>query len=529
MPDNPPPPPPTDSGSVPNPPDNNPYGAPTIKVETWDIADPHPPNQNDFWAAKAAEDTFHSAYWAMRGWGMPRWLAWALGGAAGVAVGIIAYVIAAGFWALTHIVEPFAEFVIGTIGQARKEIDPKLPTLGADILGELTGADVNPGNFPTGKGFSDHLARVTALGSQLHDVLEKELAPNGTVTPDQGAQAARAFTGFNINFGIGTAFISILGELESLGFIDSFRELGEDVAKNLGLGRLHRLAMTPLMQTLITRPYQEHLHTKYRGTRLNEAILMRAYFRGAVTEDTLRTEMGMLGYSDDRINELITEARPLLAERQIIDHFFRFGDVTTSVGGQTTPDTKTLLTRRGFTEEDAQKLMDVSRPILEKNEIATLFVHGVLDHQTASAALAKVGYDPDTAELVLRAHSLHNQAARRLGLAELKRAFHNSVIDLLELKAHLSAQGYSDDDIQIITLDLLQPATGKVRQLSLAEIKAGFKAGVITEAQAAAHLKTLGYSDADIAVIVKTLTPPKAPATAGTPSTTPPGTPQAGG
>jgi hypothetical protein len=527
MPDQPPP-PPSDTGSVPNPPPSDPYGAPSISVTSWDIADPHPPNPNDFWADKAAEDVFHTVYWKMRGFGMPKFLCWLVSGVAGVAVGIIAYIIAAGFWALVHIATPFAQFIIGTIGQARKEIDPQLPTLGADILGELTGAEIDPGHFPTGKGFSDHLARVTALGSQLHNVLEKELAPAGTVDPDQGAQAARAFTGFNINFGIGTAFISLLGELESLGFIEGFRDLGEEVSRNLGLGRLHRLAMTPLMKTLVANPYQEHLHQKYRTTRLGEAAIMKAYFRGALTDVAFRAEMAVLGYSDDRITELIADARPLLAERQIIEHFARFGSVTTSSDVTTPLDTKGLLQQRGYSAEDAQKLIDLSRPVLDKGEIATLFVHGQIDKTLANGLLGQLGYDADTANLVLQAHSFQHQQARRLGLAELKKAFHNAVIDLLELKAHLSADGYSDDDIQIITLDLLQPTHGKVRQLSLAEIKAGFKAGVLTEQQAAEHLKTLGYTDADIAVIVKTLPGPKAAAPGSTSTGTPPVTPTAG-
>ncbi len=142
-----------------------------------------------------------------------------------------------------------------------------------------------------------------------------------------------------------------------------------------------------------------------------------------------------------------------------------------------------------------------------------LFANDKIDHETALVFLNKLGYDDDTAQLALRAHSLQHQHARRLGLGELKKAFHDNVIDLLELKAHLSADGYSDDDVQIITLDLLQPTHGKVRQLSLAEIKAGFKAGALTEQQAAEHLKTLGYSDADIAVILKTLPGPKLPPT----------------
>lgn len=527
MPDQNPPPPPVDTSSIPNPPDSTPYGSPSIKVEATDFEEPNRPSEKDFWASKAAEEVYFTAYWFLVDHHIPRWIAWTVGGIAGVAVGILAYAIAAGFWALIHIATPFAQFVIGTIGQARKEIDPQLPTLGADILGELTGAEIDPGHFPTGKGFADHLARVTALGSELHNVLEKELAPSGTVDPDQGAQAARAFTGFNINFGIGTAFISLLGELESLGFIEAFRDLGEEVSKNLGLGRLHRLAMTPLMKTLVANPYQEHLHQKYRTTRLNERQLTNAFFRTAIQEQEFRAEMAVLGYSEERITALIEDARPLLAERQLIEYLFRFGDVTTNIGGQSTPSIKDRLTQRGYTADDAQKLIDLQRPVLDKLEIGVLFVNGIMDQETALSFLSKLGFDSDTAQLVLRAHSLTHQHAHRLGLGELRKAFKNGVIDLLELKAHLTSQGYSDDDIQIITLDLLQPTHGKVRQLSLAEIKAGFKAGALNEEQATSHLKTLGYSDSDVAVILKTLTPPKSTTAATTPTSSPTSTPGA--
>ena len=514
-----------DEANIAAPPDSTPYGSPTINVQSTDYEDPPRPNQNDFWAAQAAEQVYYTAYWFLVDHHVPRWFAWLLSGVAGVAVGLFAYVIAAGFWTLTKIGEPFAEFVIGTMSEARKQLDPGLPRLAADILGELTGADIKPGDFPTGQGFAGHLARVQSVGGQLHTLLESEFAPDGAIGPDQGALAAKAFTGFNINFGIGTAIMSLLGEIETLGKVQQFRELGVEVARNLGLGRLSRQALQPLIKTCIAEPYTWHLNAKYRPTRLSEERLTKALFRGAITEATYRSELSELGYSEARIDEVLAQAYLLLGDRDLIQHTFRFGATTVTVGGQTSPDLKTLLMRRGYSSQDADRLIDVSRPILEKNEIGVLFANGKIDQPTALAYMGKLGYDDATAQLALEAHSITHLHPRHLGLSILKKAFHDNVIDLLEFKAQLTAQGYSADDQNIIVLEVLQPTHGKVRQLSLAEIKAAYKAGAIIETVAAEHLKSLGFSDADIGVILKTFTPPKPPSTATPgPNQTPPTT-----
>jgi len=189
----------------------------------------------------------------------------------------------------------------------------------------------------------------------------------------------------------------------------------------------------------------------------------------------MRKELAQEGFTDARIDDLITDLRPELSERQLIEYLFRFGDVTSTIGGGTTLTIRQRLAQRGFSAEDVEKQIQLQRPTLKESEIALLFNGGTIDHETALIYLNKLGYNDDTAQLALRAHSLQHAHVRRLGLSELKKAFHDAVIDLLELKAHLTADGYSDDDIQIITLDLLQPTHGKVRQLSLAEIKADSK------------------------------------------------------
>lgn len=395
--------------------------------------------------------------------------------------------------------------------------------LSAVILSDLTGVDVDSEALKSSAFGSGRLAAMQTFGADLYDLLEEEFKPASGDLEDGDAGPAQRFLGFLMNFAVRQGNIEALVQMlpEEIRVGEGFRAYGELMAKNLGLGRMARRALQPLIQILVADPLMYQLQETYRPKRIGATPAIKKFFRDATFETQMRKELGQEGYTDDRINDLITELRPLLDARELIDHTFRFGDTSISVGGGTSLDLRGQLAQRGYSDTDIQRLIEVSRPVLEKQEIALLFVNGVMDHETASTYMGKLGYDSDTAELALQAHSLSHQHARRLGLGELKKAFNNNVIDLLELKAHLSSQGFSDDDIQIITLDLLAPKTGKVRQLSLAEIKAGFKAGVLTQQQAHDHLKALGYSDSDVAVIIATMPAPKPPATPAPPASTP--------
>jgi SOS response regulatory protein OraA/RecX len=392
--------------------------------------------------------------------------------------------------------------------------------LAAAVLEDLTGVPVDAAALKQSTFGSGRLAGMETFGADLYNLLEDELSPKSGDLEEGDAKPAATFLGFLMNFCIRQGNVDAMCEAmpKELGFLSGFRGYGENMAKNLGLGRLARRALQPLVQILVSDPLTFKLQEDFRPKRIGATPAIKKFFRTPEFETQMRKELAQEGYSDERIDDLITDLRPELSEKQLIDYLFRFGDQTTTIGGGTTLTIRQRLAQRGFSAEDVEKQIQLQRPTLKESEIALLFTHGIMDHETAIVQLNKLGYDDDTAQLALQAHSFSHTQTRRLGLGELKKAFHNNVIDLLELKAHLTSQGYSDADIQIITLDLLQPTVGKVRQLSLAEIKAGFKAGALTEAQAHDHLKTLGFSDGDIAIILKTFTPPKAPSTPATPT-----------
>jgi hypothetical protein len=420
---------------------------------------------------------------------------------------------------LTGLVDSVLTQVVKLLTAAQGEQNSSFYDLAAAALHDLTGVEVDAAALKNSAFGSGRLDAMKVFGGDLYDLLESEFKPTSGDLEEGSADPAKTFLGFLMNFAVRQGNIETILSMipEEYRVIDGARAYGELMAKNLGLGRMARRALQPLIQVLVADPLMYKLQEQYRPKRIGAQPAIKKFFRTPDFETQMRKELAQEGFTDARINDLIDDARPLLSPRELIDAFFRTGTAAIQSDGTVNQGLSDTLTPRGYTANDIFNLVTASRPVLKENEIGVLFANGVIDQQLATKYFNKLGYDDETAQLALRAHSLTHAHARRLGLNELKKAFHNNVIDLLELKAHLTSDGYSDDDIQIITLDLLQPTHGKVRQLSLAEIRAGFKAGVLTEQQAADHLKTLGYSDADIAVILKTLTPPKTAAPAPTP------------
>lgn len=404
--------------------------------------------------------------------------------------------------------------------KAQGEQNSSFYDLSAAILGDLTGVEVDAEALKQSAFGSGRLAAMQTFGADLYTLLEEEFKPTGGNLEDGDAGPAERFIGFLMNFSVRQGNVEALCAMlpEEFRIGEGFRAYGELMAKNLGLGRLARRALQPLIQILVSDPLMYKLQEQYRPKRIGATPAIKKFFRDPTFETQLRKELGQEGYTDDRINDLIDDLRPLLSPADIFTAVFRTGQTVSDNFGLGDSFYETQLKRHGYTANDIATLVQANRPFLNKAEIGELFTNGIIDHDVASGFMAKLGYDNDTAELVLRAHSLQHQHPKHLGLSELRKAFHNNVIDLLELKAQLSSQGYSDDDVQIITLDLLQPATGKVRQLSLSEIRAGYKAGVLTKEQVREHLKALSYSDSDANVIVESLPGPKAPATPATPA-----------
>lgn len=412
------------------------------------------------------------------------------------------------------------EFAIGVltlISDARNENPKELNAVATASLSELLGFELTSDDIPTGKGAAGTIARVNALGGKLHDQLIREFAPNGTVTPASGEQAARTFTGFNINFAVGSAFMAILGEIMSAGEFKEFRELGISVAQSLGLGRMHRAALKPLIDNTIAKPYDRLLRARYRQDVVSEKQLVVALHTGAMSEADVRQAFAEKGYPDVQITELIRQLTTHLGDSDLW-RLMRYGEIDEA-------GALAQLKAEGWPEATARLKIRASQ--LAK-----------LDSQEASYVTlletqAKQGWiTPDLfAQLLDRTHlsdaektwertyvgQILENPQVDITWSEVKAALVDGILDVDYLDQWLIRQGYSQDDRQALSLIAIKAvadadakaaaaaakaAQGHVKKLTVAQLKKLYVETQVTFAYAQQYLAFLGYTDSGIALLL---------------------------
>ncbi len=413
---------------------------------------PDRPRKPEAAPIEKAENVHNSVYWLWRDRGHSAFvsrIAAVFAGSLTYLLGIFTTIV---IWALVNLGAPVASAVIEAIGKARKELSPEAAVLAAEVLNELTGADYSPADIPTGKEFRAHVERARVIGARLHEVLITEFAPNGALSPQQGRDAAARFSGFVTNFAVSTALLGILGELETLGTIEEFRELGVEVARNLALGRLHRLALRPLIQTLISTPLEWSLHKTYHPKMLSEAQAVRAFHARLIDEATLFEELERTGLSAERIRAVMELGREHLGTADL-ELLIRYGVLTRGDAAQ-------RLSTKGFTTDDAELLLTVEdlrridghlrehiRVLREQRE------NGVLDPGQFDTALAALPITEEERHTIRVITETKLELPRKfLTLRQMQDAFDEGVANVEELDEFLVREGYSRDDQQILRL-----------------------------------------------------------------------------
>jgi len=416
-----------------------------------------PPRPKDAFAhpKDAADNTFTGAFWALKDLGIPQPLAYLFAAAAAAVVmlgGELGMVL---FWLIKNVGATLTIDVLELIDDVRKDLNPTMVALSTAVLNELLGTDykVDPGAAP-GSG-EDPILNAEAVGGLLHDRLLEEFQGDGDVTPESGRTAARRMSGFLINFGVATAFTSILGETLSFGKFEQFRELGVEVARNLGLGRLNRQAMKPLVDVMIAQPYKWWFHQMFHPTQFTIGQVINPFSQSLMPVEDIFRAGDLDGFSHDKIEKLIQlhqkrltpEDVELLARWKAWDPV-NARDYIENLGYPADlADTVTQMYQ--FKRYDARinKLIDAA-------ESAVLDGHITLDE--FSSFLDTMPFNANEAALIVTTVQYKLKAPRKaLTFAQLTKAFEDGMIDDTELRDRLTAQGYSAEDVDILEVQVL--------------------------------------------------------------------------
>lgn len=390
----------------------------------------------------------------------------------GVSVFVFLFLIAALVQGVLGLGTFFAVNILGLFTKVRTENARDFNQVIAAALSELLGFELSPDQMGGGNTSGDYQTRIAAIGRALHDQLRGEFISGGEITPDQGRQNAEKFSGFAINFATGSAFIAVLTEACSLGFLKEFRELGEQTAQGLGIGRLQRLAMQPLIRNAIQQPSDLYYRSILRPDRLSEAQVVQAVRSGDMSADDARQQLAEKGYREKDIDILLDQLS-LKVQATELSRLIRYSVISQQ---QAIDALKT----QGMTQEDAAnylKSIDESRADTQLtatlSDLETARVDGFLSQDEYVRQLQDLEIGTEEQSAFLRKVGRKLERPRKtLTFAELKNAYVFSDIDLGYVDTWLQNAGYSDQDNVILTLALIRDLKTEDAKAAARKLKA---------------------------------------------------------
>ncbi len=351
--------------------------------------------------------------------------------------------------------------------------NPEFYTLVAAFMSDLLGTEVSADQMRQSFLAGGQNAGMKAVGGAFVKQLAGEFGATLDFDNDPGLKAAQTFLGFLISFSVrvgNLTFLSSLIPFQDYLHLDQIREYGEQMASNLGLGRLARRALGPFIDDLVGKPMQDALRTQLRPTDLAAPEAIRTFNRGLIDQATFAATMAKLGYSDHLIEALRAEYLGHLAPAEI-DALERYGDITHDAA-------ISAYVRLGFTPEEA--LLVQTAHAHQRTDSAVDFYIGVLREQVRGGF-----FDADTFSRLLELLPLTDefkdrerkivgqileQPRHRLTLGEMRKFYAEGLIDLSDWSDFLISEGYSDLAQKLLTFDLLQTSPVEADKLAAAAL-----------------------------------------------------------
>jgi hypothetical protein len=338
--------------------------------------------------------------------------------------------------------------MFSVISTFRHEVTHTFDDTAVEVVNEFLGTELDASVMQTGKGGDETIRKANAIGGAVLDRLEQEFTGGKPANPESGAAAARTFTGYGVNFAIQNALISLIGACIPETRLDDLRELGVEVAGNLGLGALVSSAIAPLVENTIVKPYNRQLREKYQQDLLGYAELARAYLRGVLDKETCLKLMREQGISDEQITELISQLQPRLsaAEWNVLDalHLAPADSMQLQDVGRGMPPELVKLKQLA---ESFNRLRRPRQRALQSvlQQIGT----GFLDPSSLEKLFTQLEIPDDEAQIWrLTAGYVYEHTRKRLSQGEMLFLYEAAQITLSEVADWARAEGYSEDDNQ---------------------------------------------------------------------------------
>ena len=249
-------------------------------------------------------------------------------------------------------------------------------------------------------------------------------------------------------------------EAYSLGQMEKWGELGDNLSNTLGLGRLARQALSPVADVVMSTPLEWQVNKTYRPRLLSTAQAIRAFRAGKITQEEFREELARQGWTDRRMDALMIESTRELGVSDL--------DLLVSAGAWSRQAAEEHLQQAGWTPELAQVLLNLAE--YKRTDQYRRSYAGV-----AADAFANRSIEQEEFLKILEGADLDEQEARWIHLvaglkrelrvpelteSELEQAVLDGLRDLYDYRGYLLRKGFSPQDVQTKELMLIKRVQG---------------------------------------------------------------------
>jgi len=383
----------------------------------------------------------------------------------------------------------------------------------AAVMSDLLWVDISADQLDQAFMQGGRRGAVASSGAALYNVLAGEFS-GGIVNGQLSASVvpAQSFVGYLMEFAVREGNIEFLSDFlpESIDFLKGVRAYGVNLANALGLGRLGRRALTPLVQTLVADPLQWALNQQYTPKLLSEDLLAHGLNSNLFNAATAEQQLAWQGYTHDEITYLLQYYGKHYSVNEL-EALVRFGAITSD-------QAVNYLTVAGIQNSDAQQtwqahLNEITYRFQERviSEALTQYRSGLIDNPTFQSVVSSTQLLPQEQQGWQQvAGQLAEYPRKQLSESQLEDAYIEGIITLDTITNAWQARGYSLDAIQTLTLLLfakqaksVKTTTGAHAKVYLTEtlIQDMYKAGVINLTQAQAALANVGFDSNDVAAL----------------------------
>lgn len=346
-------------------------------------------------------------------------------------------------------------FMARTIASSEDRAAGAFDDLAAAAIKDLLGTDVVIGGGADMRG-RDQRAKVAR---NIGDAVMRGLFPVATggggagVKPDKAA--AERFLGAVVQLRLEGWLEGWIVEALSLGALERFGDLDDALAESLGFGRLSRRVLGPPVDIFVAEPFERLMNSLYRPRLLGAGEAVRMFLRGRMTRADLFSELSQQGYSDQRIESLVS----------INSRNLEVGDLDylVSRGAWTREQAIGQLTGQGYERQVADTLLtlaedrrlDVYRR-QEGAEAARAYVERQIGEDQFRRIIDTTGLPARERDALRHVAGLRRELrVRDMSLSDMEQAFRRGIVTLNEFRSYLRDLGYSAQDQTRLELLLL--------------------------------------------------------------------------